>query len=1274
MEKKFILIMSVIGVLLASGGSIANAVFIEDFSSTEYMNTSATTANWDMDLGVLRLYEFEPYQVGQCTTQELAIGIEVVGKYAYVADRIAGLKIIDCTDITSPTVIGSVDTPSMAWRVAVQGGYAYIADLGGGLQVVDISDPSSPIIVGSLTLSSDARDVVVRGSKAYIATYAYGLQIVDISDPANPELIEVCDTPGLAMAVDVCGNYAYIADSSWGFRIIDISNPGLSAIVGAYDTDGSAQDVIVEGRFAYVADASSLLMFDVTAPANPILMDSTLGSAWQVSVSGDHIAVVDGHEELAVYSRTASGSLDMLYSFDVVGDVTDVVYDGDLIYVTCRDDGCVIVRAREYQPPMPVGESGIIQSGVRLSVADNYAYVAAYDDGLAIYDISDAATPVYVTTISTPGYATGEVLAFGSHVAMAVNSHGLEIHSVADPSNPELIGSFNTPTSSSGFAIAGDIAFVVDRDYGLFVVDISSYDNPVQLGSCNVAGDARDVEVSGDYAYVTGGYSGVSVVNVSDRSNPVFVYSVNTPGLASMIDVEGRYAYVTDGYEGIQILDIGTPEAPIIIKGLNIGYVSSLDACGRRLYASAADNRFVVIDISDPGNAYVEYQTQIEFSLKGVCSYGQYVFATGFMEPIRSIRVMQEQYNIRDDVGESLAVTSTEETITRVSMSTEVSGDISWSVSVNNGGSWQEYDQDATWERMVVLGGQLAWRAELGMSNVAPQVDAIQLEYLYEAPAILSINDIEDDQGGWVRMQVQRSGYDFEEETEYPIVGYNVYRRVDDIMGAKSDIYSDRGKPHTAEIWKLAHAEYTNDNGRTYVTSKQSSTDSFSFPDGLWEVVASEYAVQQDTMILAVPTIADSSAGGNNIYTYIVTAHSSTPDVWYISSPDSGYSVDNLAPSVPTSLLLADDVLSWDESSETDFDYFTIYGASSPDLSDPTVLGHTTGTSLDVGGTGYSYLLVTATDFSGNEGEPAVSSSYCATSIGEAQHYGPGCDPNPGPCINEQVSLNGVVYVVKDYSIGGHYMQGATGGINFYDPDAIPLTPGDRIRITGSLWYDGNGEVYVGWPSITVLGNESIPTPQIMDTGALQDCGLVGSYVEARGTVTATGTNEQGFEYYTLDDGSGPVMVYIDSDTGASMASVEIGEQRWVRSPAMLFSGEIRLSPISPEHHSDNVATGVGDGDTPLAFRFHGAMPNPFNPMTTIRFELAHSTVVDLDVYDLSGRLIRRLVAHERMDGGVQDRVWDGTNTNGVVVSSGVYICRMRAGGYQESIRVMLLK
>ena len=124
----------------------------------------------------------------------------------------------------------------------------------------------------------------------------------------------------------------------------------------------------------------------------------------------------------------------------------------------------------------------------------------------------------------------------------------------------------------------------------------------------------------------------------------------------------------------------------------------------------------------------------------------------------------------------------------------------------------------------------------------------------------------------------------------------------------------------------------------------------------------------------------------------------------------------------------------------------------------------------------------------------------------------------------------------------------------------------------------------------------------------------------------------------------------------------------------MLFSGEIRLSPISADHHADNIATGVGEEETPLAFRIHGAIPNPFNPMTTIRFELGRRITVDLEIFDISGRMIRRLVAHEVMDGGIQERVWDGTDEDGVVVPTGVYVCRMRAGGHQESIRMVLLK
>jgi hypothetical protein len=83
--------------------------------------------------------------------------------------------------------------------------------------------------------------------------------------------------------------------------------------------------------------------------------------------------------------------------------------------------------------------------------------------------------------------------------------------------------------------------------------------------------------------------------------------------------------------------------------------------------------------------------------------------------------------------------------------------------------------------------------------------------------------------------------------------------------------------------------------------------------------------------------------------------------------------------------------------------------------------------------------------------------------------------------------------------------------------------------------------------------------------------------------------------------------------------------------------------------------------------------PNPFNPSTTIRFEVAGRTRVDLSVYDPSGALVTKL-ADGLYDRGVYDVRWNGADARGVGVSSGVYFYRLVAGGATLTRKMVLLK
>jgi hypothetical protein len=93
----------------------------------------------------------------------------------------------------------------------------------------------------------------------------------------------------------------------------------------------------------------------------------------------------------------------------------------------------------------------------------------------------------------------------------------------------------------------------------------------------------------------------------------------------------------------------------------------------------------------------------------------------------------------------------------------------------------------------------------------------------------------------------------------------------------------------------------------------------------------------------------------------------------------------------------------------------------------------------------------------------------------------------------------------------------------------------------------------------------------------------------------------------------------------------------------------------------------------PAPFHLSQNAPNPFNPATTIPFELTRADRVQLDVFDVAGRRVRALLDGQRA-AGLHQAAWDGRDDAGRAVASGVYFYRLQAAGRVETRRMLLLK
>ena len=93
----------------------------------------------------------------------------------------------------------------------------------------------------------------------------------------------------------------------------------------------------------------------------------------------------------------------------------------------------------------------------------------------------------------------------------------------------------------------------------------------------------------------------------------------------------------------------------------------------------------------------------------------------------------------------------------------------------------------------------------------------------------------------------------------------------------------------------------------------------------------------------------------------------------------------------------------------------------------------------------------------------------------------------------------------------------------------------------------------------------------------------------------------------------------------------------------------------------------------PQKFSLNQNYPNPFNPKTTIRFSLPKDSNVELFVYDVNGKIVKEFI-NTNMQPGNYKVVWDGTNKGGVLVGSGIYFYRIKAGSFIASQKMIFLK
>ena len=93
----------------------------------------------------------------------------------------------------------------------------------------------------------------------------------------------------------------------------------------------------------------------------------------------------------------------------------------------------------------------------------------------------------------------------------------------------------------------------------------------------------------------------------------------------------------------------------------------------------------------------------------------------------------------------------------------------------------------------------------------------------------------------------------------------------------------------------------------------------------------------------------------------------------------------------------------------------------------------------------------------------------------------------------------------------------------------------------------------------------------------------------------------------------------------------------------------------------------------PITYNLYNAYPNPFNPITTLRYDLPEDALVNIAIYDMMGRIVKTMV-NTQQNAGYKSIQWNATNNLGQPVSAGLYLYTIQAGKFRQTKKMVLLK
>lgn len=414
------------------------------------------------------------------------------------------------------------------------------------------------------------------------------------------ELLGASDGPSFAVAAQ--GDLVVLGSGLW-LKVLDIADPAAPILLGELRLPGVVRDIAAQDSLAFVAaDGAGLRVVDFRSPAAPVELGhcDTPGPVLGLDQLDDLICLA-GWSGLDLVDVSNPAEPRLTGHVETSDTARGVDIAENIAYLAIDQFGLALFDISDPEQPAPLGmldNSGQAPLSTSVVVRDGLAYLTG-DVALKVIDVTDPQAPSLLGSYFN-GILSSDVILRGSVAIVATESSVLALD-IGLPEAPELITELSIPGWVSGLAQSGEHVFAASSHDGLHV--IAAGDSELQQLSLFPFGCfASQVTLVGNHAIVSRSDQ-LRVMSLEAETHPALLTSLALPGVPHDMELRDSLLYVAAGGEALLVANVGNPNLPQMLTS----FPTRDDAVALSLedgiaYLAEGFGGLQVVDVSDPAN------------------------------------------------------------------------------------------------------------------------------------------------------------------------------------------------------------------------------------------------------------------------------------------------------------------------------------------------------------------------------------------------------------------------------------------------------------------------------------------------------------------------------------------------------------------------------------------------------------------------------------------------------------------------------------------------